>query len=164
MYTNGEKSYNYIRDYLNNNHIPNSNGGLWSTSTISSMLKEDRLQEYAGVAIWNKENNNIVGVKYNPKELWTICENAHPAIITKEELSLALERKNNARNSQYQYNPSSDYLLSGKNFENKFLFTCSECGGHVCGCSSGRKHIKKYACSTNNHRGICACSNNLKID
>ena len=164
LYTNGEKSYNYIRDYLNNNHIPNSNGGLWSTSTISSMLKEDRLQEYAGVAIWNKENNNIVGVKYNPKELWTICENAHPAIITKEELSLALERKNNARNSQYQYNPSSDYLLSGKNFENKFLFTCSECGGHVCGCSSGRKHIKKYACSTNNHRGICACSNNLKID
>lgn len=164
LYTNEEKSYNYIRDYLNNNHIPNSKGGLWSTSTISSMLKEDRLQEYAGVAIWNKENNNIIGVKYNPKELWIICENAHPAIITKEELSLALERKNNTKNSQYQYNPSSDYLLSGKNFENGFLFTCSECGGHVCGCSTGKKHSKKYSCSNNRYKGTKCCNNNWKID
>lgn len=67
LYTNKEMSYQSIRDYLNNKGIKNSNGDLWSISTISSMLTPDRLEEYAGIAIWNKENNSIKGVKYNPR-------------------------------------------------------------------------------------------------
>ena len=164
MYTKKEMSYTKIRDYLNNNNIKNSNGNVWSTSTIVSMLREDRLQEYSGTAIWNKENNNIIGVKYNSKDEWVICENAHPAIITKEELQNALERKSKTSNNKSNFKADSDYLLSGLNIENNFLFTCSECGGHIIGCSTGRKHIKKYMCSSNNHKGNCACSNNWKIE
>ena len=164
MYTQKEMSYTKIRDYLNDNNIKNSNGGIWSTSTIVSMLREDRLQEYSGTAIWNKENKNVIGVKYNSKDEWVICENAHPAIITKEELQNALERKNKTSNNNFKFKSDSDYLLSGLNMENNFLFTCSECGGHIIGCSTGRKHIKKYGCANNRHKGSCSCSSNWKIE
>lgn len=164
LYTEKEMSYTKIRDYLNDNNIKNSNGSLWSTSTIVSMLKEDRLEEYCGTAIWNKENNNIIGVKYNEKSKWVICENAHPAIITKEEKERALERKNKTKSTKYKYNPNSDYLLTGYNIENEYLFTCAECGGHVIGCSTGKKHVKKYGCANNRHKGIKSCTNNWKIE
>ena len=164
LYTNKDMSYQSIRDYLNNHGIKNSNGGLWSTSTISSMLKQDRLEEYTGTAIWNRANNKVVGVKYNDKDNWVICENAHPAIITKEELQNALSRKEKTANNPSIIKTTSDYLLTGYNIENNFLFTCSECGGHVIGCSTGKKHQKKYRCSTNIHKGICACKNNWQID
>ena len=144
LYTTEEMSYKGIRDYLNKNNIKNSNGGVWSTTTIKSMLTEDRLEEYAGIGIWNKANNNIIGVKYNSRDKWVICENAHPAIITKEELENVLERKKKNKLVEYRYRSESDYLLSSTNIEDKFLFTCSECGGHVIGCSSGQKHIRKY--------------------
>ena len=164
LYTNKAMSYQSIRDYLNSHHIKNSNGGLWSISTISSMLKQDRLEEYAGTAIWNRANNKVIGVKYNDKDKWVICENAHPAIITKEELQNALLRKEKTANSPSIIKTTSDYLLTGFNIKEDFLFTCSECGGHVIGCSTGKKRLKKYRCSTNIHKGICACKNNWKID
>ncbi len=126
--------------------------------------REDGLQEYSGTAIWNKENNNIIGVKYNSKDEWVICENAHPAIITKEELQNALERKSKTSNNKSNFKADSDYLLSGLNIENNFLFTCSECGGHIIGCSTGKNHIKKYGCATNRHKGTCSCQNNWKIE
>lgn len=164
LYTKQEMSYTKIRDYLNINNIKNSNDGIWSTSTIVSMLREDRLEEYAGIAIWNKENKNVIGKKYNSRDEWVICDNAHPAIITKEELQQALERKNKTSNNNYKFKPDSDYLLSGLNVEGEFLFTCSECGGHVIGYKANGSHIRKYICSTFNHKGNCACLNNWKID
>ncbi len=164
LYTQEEMSYIKIRDYLNNNKIKGPRGNEWSTSTIVSMLREDRLEEYAGTAIWNKENKNIIGIKYNDKSQWTICDNAHPAIITKEELRQAIERKNKTKRIEYKFNPNSDYLLSGLNMEGEFLFTCAECGGHVIGFTANSRHLKKYRCSTYNHKGECACSNNWKVD
>lgn len=164
LYTKQEMSYTKIRDYLNINNIKNSNGGVWSTSTIVSMLRENRLEEYAGIAIWNKENKNIIGKKYNERKEWIICENAHPAIISKEELQQALQRRNKTCNSNYKFKPDSDYLLSGLNIEGEFLFTCSQCGGHVIGYKANGSHARKYICSTFNHKGNCACLNNWKID
>ena len=164
MYTENEMSYEKIRNFLNSNNIPSPSGGLWSISTIMSMLREDRLEEYTGTAIWNKENKKVKGVKYNERAQWVICENAHPAIISKEELQQALKRKSKTSNSEYKPKELSDYLLSGLNIEGKNLFICNECGGHIIGFSSGNKRVKKYACSTNNHKGACACSNNWKID
>mgnify|MGYP002510692476 CR=1 FL=1 len=164
LYTKQEMSYTKIRDYLNINDIKNSNGGVWSTSTIVSMLREDRLEEYAGIAIWNKENKNVIGEKYNEKDKWIICDNAHPSIITKEELQQALERKNKTYNSDYKFKLNSDYILSGLNIENQFLFTCSDCGGHIIGCSTGKKRNKKYVCANNRHKGSCSCLNNWKVE
>ena len=165
MYTENKMSYKQIRDYLNDNGIKNSKGELWSISTIMSMLKEDRLEEYTGTAIWNKENKNVIGVKYNTKDLWTICENAHPAIITGEEYQKAMERKGNKNSDKIQkIKTESPYLLTGLNVENEFLFICKECGGHVIGCSCGKKHSKKYTCANNNHKGSKSCNNNWKIE
>lgn len=48
--------------------------------------------------------------------------------------------------------------------EGRFLFTCSECGGHIIGFTANGRHLKKYICSSYNHKGKCACSNNWKID
>lgn len=164
LYTKKEMSYQSIRDYLNNNGIKNSNGGVWSISTISSMLRPDRLEEYCGIAIWNKENKNIKGVKYNPRSEWIICDNAHPAIITPEEVQNALDRKSKTSNNHSAPKSTTDYLLTGSNIDNNFLFTCSECGGHVVGCSTGKKHIKKYSCGSNRYKGNCACQNNWKVN
>ncbi|MFR2535321.1 MAG: recombinase family protein [Clostridia bacterium] len=164
MYTTKEMSYTQIRDYLNNHHIKNSNGGVWSTSTISSMLREDRLEEYMGTAIWNKENKSIIGVKYNDKDLWVICENAHPSIISKEELKAVLKRKQKINNTNNNFNQKNDYLLTGNNIEGNYLFVCSECGGHVVGSSTGKKHSKKYCCGNNRYKGTCGCINNWKVD
>ena len=164
MYTKKEMSYTQIRDYLNTNGIKNSNGSLWSTSTICSMLRKDRLEEYSGIAYWNKENKNVKGVKYNDKSLWVICENAHPSIITKEECQQAIDRKEKVNQNVYKFKPESDYLLSGTNIENFFLFTCSNCGGHVVGCSNGHGHYKKYTCANNRHKGNSGCSNNWKVE
>lgn len=139
LYTNKEMSYQSIRDYLNNKGIKNSTGGLWSISTISSMFTPDRLEEYSGIAIWNKENKNIKGVKYNPRSEWVICDNAHPAIITQEELQNALARKEKTKSNNSSPKSTSTFILTGLNIENNYLFTCSKCGGHVIGFSSGKK-------------------------
>ena len=164
MYTESRMSYKQIRDYLNNDGIKNAKGELWSISTIMSMLKEDRLEQYTGTAIWNKENNNLVGVKYNKKEDWIICENAHPAIITREEYQKAMERKERTSNRNYKPKLTNDYLLSGDNANGEYLFTCSNCGGHVVGCSTGKKHKRQYACANNRNKGKCACENTMKVD
>ena len=164
LYTKKEMSYIKIRDFLNNEKIKGPNGDFWNTSTIKTMLNEHRLEQYSGTAIWNKENKKLIGVKYNPRDKWVICENAHPAIITKEELQEALERKNRTKNRNAKYKSGSSYLLSGLNMENTYLFTCSKCGGHVIGVTTSKSKIKKYACSTYNHKGACACINNWKIN
>ena len=113
---------------MNNNHIKNSNGGLWSTSTIASMLRTERLEQYSGTAFWNKENKHVKGIKYNDRTEWIICENAHPAIITKEELQKALERKGLSSTPTYKPKSFSEYLFTGKNLEDEFMFTCANCG------------------------------------
>ena len=164
MYTNKKMSYVAIRDYLNNNNIKNSSGGLWSTSTISSMLRPERLEQYNGTAFWNKENKQIKGIKYNDRSKWIICENAHPAIIDKQELQKALERKKNNNDAKYKPKLNSDYLFSDKNLEDEFMFICANCRGHVIGSSNGKNHNRNYTCSNNRHKGKCACDNNWKID
>ena len=93
-----------------------------------------------------------------------ICENDHPSIISKEELNNAMKRKHKTSCQSYKPKFESDYLLSGMNIENNYLFICSECGGHIIGLSTGKKHNKKYGCGNNRHKGICSCTNNWKID
>lgn len=164
LYTNQNMSYKRIRDYLNSHNIKNRNGNLWSTTTIASMLREDLLEEYSGTAFWNKENKNVEGIKYNDRSEWAICENAHPSIITTEELNNALDRKYKSRRNCNYTKGSSDYLFSGMNLENEFMFICKCCGGHVIGASNGKKSRRNYVCSNNRTKGMCACENNSKID
>ncbi len=164
LYIKQDMSYDKIRDYLNEHSIKNSNGNLWSTSTISSMLRKERLESYNGTSFWNMENKHVKGIKYNEREKWIICNNAHPKIISDDELQIILEKRNRNVNRPYKYNKESQYLLSSMNAENEFLFVCSECNGHVVGSCMGKGHNRKYACSNNRTKGQLACKNNWKVN
>ncbi len=63
-------SYKKIRDRLNSMSIPGPEGKLWRTSTISEMLKENRLMQYTGIYYWNKEDHNTQGKRYKDREEW----------------------------------------------------------------------------------------------
>ncbi|RJQ24716.1 MAG: recombinase family protein [Peptococcaceae bacterium] len=116
LYTKEEMSYQKIRNYLNNNNITGPEGKPWGISTIVEMLRDNRLQQYAGIAFWNKENRQTVGTRFKPREEWIQVDNAHPAIITQEELEQALQRKTRARkNATIGRTNESPYLFTGKN-------------------------------------------------
>ncbi len=165
LYTNKEMSYEKIRDHLNSNNIPSRSGGPWGTSTIVEMLRDERLEQYAGTGFWNKENHKTSGSRFNPREEWIIVPNAHPAIITNDELRSALERKNKNK-KEYTYNRTKDspYLFSGKNFNGDTLFTCNLCGSSITGRRNSSAHWRKYNCSRNCSKGAAGCMNDLKID
>ncbi len=132
---------------------------------LVEILKEDRLKQYAGTAFWNKEDKRTKGRKYKPKDEWVVVENAHPPIITKEELENALERKKlNQYNAPDGATRESKYLLTGKNFEGNPLLTCNKCTGNVIGYGNSSFNWKKYICGTNRTRGSIACDNNWFID
>lgn len=68
MYVQQKMSYQEIRDELNRRGVPCPKGGFWPSSSIVEMLKENRLRQYAGTAIWNKEARGRVGTKYKRKD------------------------------------------------------------------------------------------------
>jgi site-specific DNA recombinase len=165
LYTDQNFSYDKIRDYLNSKNIPGPSGKPWGTSTISEMLKIERLEQYAGTAIWNKVNRKTKGGKKNHRDEWIIEYNAHIAIITEEELKRAIQRKENGKTDYvFSATKESPYLFSGKNFDKRTLFTCAECGGSIIGYRNSAKHWKKYVCSQNRYKGEAGCTSTVKID
>jgi site-specific DNA recombinase len=165
LYTDQNFSYEKIRDYLNNKNIPGPSGKPWGTSTISEMLRIDRLEQYAGTAIWNKVKRTTAGAIRNPREEWIIEPNAHIAIITEEELNRALQKKENSKTDYvFSGTKESPYLFSGKGFDKKTLFTCAECGGSVIGYRNSAKHWRKYICSQNRYKGEAGCFSDVKVD
>ncbi len=165
LYTMQELSYDKIRQYLNESNIPGPNNKPWGTSTIVEMLRDNRLQQYAGTAFWNKENMQVIGSRFNPRENWIEAENAHPAIISNEELKLALHRKAKAKkNANTSRTTDSPYLFTGKNLEGKTMFTCSSCSGSIIGYRNGKAHWRKYICGQRRYKGEAGCNSNLPID
>jgi len=166
MYAVKRMSYLKIRDELNHRRIPSPKGGFWSQGTIVDMLSEHRLEQYAGTAIWNKEaERDIVGQKYKPRDKWIVVENAHPAIITKEELETAIARKKqNRKVAVYGATRESQHLLTGTNFEHKSMFTCAHCGGNVIGYANNNVKWRKYVCGEHRRKGTIACDSDWLID
>ncbi|MDW7675375.1 MAG: recombinase family protein, partial [Bacillota bacterium] len=147
MFTKQQLSYRQIRDELNSKGIASPRGEYWAISTILEMLKENRLEQYTGTAIWNREDKQTNGRKYKPRNEWVIVENALPAIITQDQLEAALERKKlNKYNAPDGATRNSSYLLTGKNFEGNPMFTCGHCGGNIIGYGNSSHNWKKYIC------------------
>ncbi|KPV43835.1 recombinase family protein [Alicyclobacillus ferrooxydans] len=156
-------SYEEIRDELNADGIPSPEGGLWTKSTMHELFRRDRLLGAAGVAIWNRENKKDDTIreekgKFKPEEEWVKVENAHPPILTMEEVELATAL--GAQRGPRTFTPRTDaspYLFSGVNAEGEIMFRCARCGGHMVSYqkSKGKSY---YACShaTNQGKnGIC---------
>ncbi len=165
LYTNQEMSYNKIRDYLNDNNIPAPGNKAWGTSTIVEMLRANRLEQYAGTAFWNKENRKTMGTRFNPREEWVEVPNAHPAIITEEELEMALKRHARGQTDfTISRTKNSPYLFTGKNLEGNPMFSCAACGGNVIGYRSSSRHWRKYICGQHRYKGEALCPHKFMVD
>lgn len=165
LYTKQELSYQKIRDFLNDSNVPGPEGKPWGISTIVEMLRDNRLQQYTGTAFWNKENKQTIGTRFNPRDKWIESPNAHPAIITEDELELALQRKIKARNNASTGRTGdSPYLFTGKNLEGNSMFVCSSCGGNVIGYRSSSRHWKKYICGPSRYKGNAGCQYHFTVD
>lgn len=122
------------------------------------------MEQYAGIAHWNKIERNT-GRKYKPKLEWVTVHNAHPAIITEEELEAALERKKcNRSGAPAGATKDSKHLLTGLNFEGSPLFSCGGCGGNVIGYGNSTRNWRKYICGVNRMKGEIACISDWKVD
>lgn len=165
LFIGKEMAYEKMRDYLNTHNIPNSKGKPWGTSTLVEMLRDNRLEEYAGTAYWNKEDRHTSGTRFKPRDEWVRMDNAHPAIITPEELELALERKARAKNNSTAGRTiESPYLFTGKNLEDQTMFICTNCGGNVIGYRSSTRSWRKYICGPRRYKGEAGCSSDFMVD
>ncbi len=165
LYTGQRLSYERIRDYLNDRDIPCPTGGPWGTSTIVEMLRDNRLEQYAGRGFWNKEARGKNGHRFNDRSEWVIIEKAHPAIITPEELQNALARRGDGRTTwMYSRAKESPYLFTGVNYEGQPMFACASCGGNVIGYRNSRNNWRKYVCGVARNKGVRGCPHHLFVD
>ncbi len=139
--------------YKKSKGLPTPTGGFadvlgcgWSATTILRMLQDST---YIGTLTQGKETTysyKLKEKKQRPKEEWAVKQNAHQAIIQKEEFDLVQTLlKMDTRTSPHK---ESLYLFSG-------LLICASCG-----CPMVRKTVphknKKYvyyACNTGRKNG-----------
>ena len=136
------------RDILNELEIPAPRGKYW---TSTCLYEAERNESLIGVGIYNKRKYaQQGGGREKDKSQWIIVENAHPALLTKEEfealkqLRTAKQKKNG---SVTKYQSNKEHLLSGYSDR----FTCTSCGGKII--SSG----DVYVCGKYNVNGKKGC-------
>jgi len=134
---------------LNEDGVPAARGGKWNTSQVHALLF-DRRDGYLGRLTYGKcsrkEPEPGSGIRKGntsktllSREEWTVCEDAHPALIT-PELSAAVDAAHSGRTpiSEIMERTKRTRLLSG-------LLRCGVCG-------------KKYVVTTNSKgRHYYAC-------
>ena len=158
-------SYKNIRDRLNSLNIPGPEGKPWGDSTIREMLVENRLEQYTGIYYWNKEDHNTSGKRYKDKSEWIKVENAHPAILTMDEVKSALAvTKNRQPRTPAGRSYNSPWLLTGINLEGNSFFTCKECGKNIIGIQGRNNSYGYYSCGTYNYKGTAGCTNKNRIN
>ena len=136
------------RDILNELEIPAPRGKYWTSTCLYEAEKNESL---IGVGIYNKRKYaRQGGGREKDKAQWIIVENAHPALLTKEEFEAlkqlrTAKKKKNGSVTKYQSN--KEHLLSGYSDR----FTCASCGGKII--SSG----DVYVCGKYNVNGTKGC-------
>lgn len=123
-YLRGE-STRQLSQWLQQRGVTGPKGKPWTATGIGSMLKNER---YLGYLVHNqrtsskyKDTSNPNGkMRVRPRDEWTIVENTHPAIVTREDFDAAQEllKLNTRKNCP---NPGKASALSG-------LLRCGQCG------------------------------------
>ena len=161
MKTEKKMGYRSIANELNEKGIKSPKGGKWSSSTLYYMLTDTI---YTGELVYNKqkvdnlhEQDNNWG-RCKPKSKWIICENAHEAIISKEQFEKVkttsgrgfnVNGKLNGRGKSYK----TPYLLSGG------MIKCKSCGHNYQGFAN-RSHGNEnfyYVCGGYHMKGKSVC-------
>jgi DNA invertase Pin-like site-specific DNA recombinase len=148
-----------IAERLNEQGIPCARRGKWksaderwSKGTVDSILQNPA---YYGARAYNRFPKNKLtqlrrGMR-NPSSAWTVKENAHEPIITKE----LFDRANGGKALKFAQGSSkiihSPYLLTG-------LIKCSHCGHSYSGYSIRKKGLSYYADSGYIYKGKSVCT------
>ena len=148
LYAKGNGLKNIVMSLNKNGYKPRS-GNIWSTTTISNILRNET---YIGWTVFNKRDNSTCGRQFKPKSEWVIIKNTHEAIISEELFNKVqqLIKQRQPKNQAAQVT-ASQYLLSG-------LMQCGKCGGAygVTGYGRGRKYAY-YNCITYSRKGKAVC-------
>lgn len=150
---------------MNSRNIPGPEGRPWGTSTLVEILRGNRLNQYAGIYYWNKEDHNTPGKRFKDKKEWVEVVDAHPAILTKEEVEAAQALTSSRQpRTPAARSYDSEWLLTGLNLEGKSFFTCKVCGKNVIGVRDSVRHKGKYCCGQHHYKGTAGCSNNFRLN
>ena len=154
MYLEGQ-GYGKIIDKLNFYGYKTKRGHAFGKNSLHEVLRNEK---YTGTYIYNRTKNKT-GEKYNrhkinPDEEIIKVENAHPAIISREDFERIAVKMAENRNNAPSHTAKEVYLLSGKVF-------CGECGSRY----NGINHVAhgrypqyvSYRCSRRN--GSLKCNN-----
>jgi DNA invertase Pin-like site-specific DNA recombinase len=148
-----------IADRLNRDSVPPPKSGRrrnidgrWSAGSVRAILKN---RAYTGTLTFNVHpQSHLKGLEkpvwINSPDQWIIKENAHPAIVSKEEYELA-NKNRQAYQRKNRYTDDSVYLLTG-------LIKCSHCGCKFYGQNQKQKSVRFYEDSGYISRGRSTCS------
>ncbi|WP_027365442.1 recombinase family protein [Desulfotruncus alcoholivorax] len=163
-------TWKMIRDWLNTQGIPSPRGGLWNASSAREICLRALEGEYTGIAYWNRTGKDLrgTGQKWKDPEEWIIVKNAHPVIITQDEMEELQKVKGpevQKRKGKGANNPktvNSPWLLSGPNALGEPFFRCLACGGNIV--SAEGNGYKWYLCASYKNYGPTGCNKPLWID
>ncbi|RJX17690.1 MAG: recombinase family protein [Desulforudis sp.] len=153
-------SHKAIVEYLNAQKIRSPEGRPICISFICELFREDRLLQAAGYAFWNREDRRVKGQRFKDRSEWVTVENAHPAIISREEAQRAREMCGQKHRTRVPPRlEDSPWLFTGKNFDSEDFFVCTACGGRMASHIQGGRHKPSYRCGTVTYQGKEACRN-----
>jgi DNA invertase Pin-like site-specific DNA recombinase len=150
----GESKKAIWRMLNQNKMLSPSPGKAWTISSIFEMMREERVLQDAGWAIWNKEDHGTKGKRFKDKSKWVHVENAHPAIISFELAKKVIEINQSAGKDYSERRAgASPFLLTGKNDFKEDMFVCLECGARMTGLKASKRHRPEYICGSVRYRG-----------
>lgn len=136
------------RDIFNELEIPAPRKKYWATTCLYEAEKNEAL---IGIGIYNKKQFAKSGKgRTKDKSEWIIAEDAHPALLTREEfesLKALRENKIKRKGTTSRFQSNNEHLLIGY----PEYFTCQSCGGKII--SSGNV----YTCGKYNTNGKKGC-------
>lgn len=155
LYTKRRMSYNDIKLLLNKEKIKSPHQKTWGISSVANLLTEEKLQLYAGIGVLRDE-------RFLEEQR---VENAHPAILSQEEMEGALSRREENKQAKgVGRSRKGSFLYTGLNFENETMFRCESCGGRVVGYQNSSDQWFKYICASYRADGMHGCTNSWRLD
>jgi len=141
-----------LRDFCNKEGIPGRKDDIWNSTSWKDLLYDYNLLKFAGYGVWNVRGSRK---KRRPVNEWEIVEDAHPAIITKEEAFALIEVRQKLRE---QYGVGT----RGRARKSKFLLSggkavCSRCGKNLIG------HKRYYVCGSEPYRSGLGCGEGVYV-
>lgn len=143
----------YKKEILKTGYPYSTGRGLWSTSAINTILKN---QVYTGAIVLRKTERLSYKLKYKkviPLEERELCENAHEAIITKEQFNEVQQVLKKHRVPSLD-RPTAPHKYSG-------LLFCGKCGYAM-----SKRYLEShngydgYMCGSHQHFGVNYCELN----